>query len=90
MSILQAPVIRRYSIPSLFQIFVLILRAYILENIIVLIFGLRPYFVLFGLHTPSFDLFVLHYFFCVQSKLYCAIIKATQSYLEHEEARLRY
>ena len=39
-----------------------------LESIIVLIFkkcpyfGLRPYFVLFGLHKPSFALFVLPYF----------------------------
>ena len=39
-----------------------------MENIIVLIFDLRPYFVLFGHHKPSFVLFVLHYFLsCRQS-----------------------
>ena len=50
------------------------LRVYILENIIVLIYGLRPYFVLSGLHKPSFVLFVLHNYFlfernCVYERL---------------------
>ena len=59
------PVIRKDSMPFLFQGFVLILRVYPLhlrKDYIVLIFGLRPSFVLSELHKPSFVLFVLPYF----------------------------
>ena len=82
------------SIPSLFLRFVLILKVYILEKIIVLISKKYPYFWLAFLFCLIFNkAAILWKPFSSWPKFFpsqlCDIIKATQSYLEHKEARQR-
>ena len=85
MSILHAPVIRRDSIPSLCQRFVLILRVCFLKILLflffrnVLIFGLRSCFVIFGRHKPSFVLVVLPYFLSYRRGLSLVETRASNS-----------
>ena len=87
MGILHAPVIRRDSIPSLFQRFVLILRVYILENIIALIFNKMSFFLACVLILSYLDFInqtsccLSCLIFVLPSKLHCDIIKATQFYI---------
>ena len=96
MSIFHAPVIRRDSIPYLFQRFILILKVCILENSIVSIFKKCRYFWLASLFCLIWTSYIklcvvcLALFFVLPSKLYCDIIKATQPYLEHKEVRHRH